>query len=404
MSEGNTNNYCIALQPICDGAMRHVGDELLYRSGANATSAQIDDDQTATARVCNVAFYETGLQSLVGTRKIFVNTPQEWLLRPELLPPYPDQVVVEVLESVSGCPEIISALHNIRTLGYEVALDDFVLTAETRSLLSVASIVKFDLSLPFDTASVALCKARGIKLLAEKVEDLDTFNRLRAMGFELFQGYFYAKPETHRATSRHRTNNHDALLRLLSELQRDDINYSALEDLIAQDAQLTYTLLKYTNSALFHHRGAVLTLNQALATLGLKRIRTIALTILIANNGPASLLLLVQALRRAAMCERLAPQASVNADAAFTAGLISMMGVLLGEPLPELLERLPISQSIADTILLRHDALGKLLTSVEDFENASTGDWASAQVDLYNHVWLKSQAWTTQTLAAIDLA
>lgn len=404
MGESNQSNYCIALQPICDGAMRHVGDELLYRSGVNSTFAQIDDDQAATARVCNVAFYETGIHDLVGTRKIFVNTPREWLLKPELLPPYPDQVVIEVLENVSGCPEIIAALHKIRTLGYDVALDDFILKDDTRPLLGVASIVKIDLTLPFDQASIELFKARGIQLLAEKVEDLDTFYRLRDMGFELFQGYFYARPETHRATARNRTSNHDALVRLLTELQRDDINYSVLEDLIAQDAQLTYTLLKYTNSALFHHRGEILTLNQALATLGLKRIRTITLTILLANNGPASRLLLVQALRRAAMCEQLATMASDNAEAAFTAGLISMMGVLLGEPLPDLLERLPISKTIADTILLRKHTLGELLNTVEAFENAQIDDWSSTQVDLYNRVWLKSQVWTTQTLAAIDLS
>lgn len=395
-------NYCIALQPICDRKMRHVADELLYRAHGDATSATIDDHQKATARVCNVAFYETGLRSLVGSRKLFVNVPHEWLLKPELLPPEPDQVVVEVLEDVMGTPDVINALHKIRRMGYEIALDDFTLTPESQPLLNVADIVKVDVTQPMDIAHLQLLKESGKRLLAEKVEDLDTFNRMSGLGFELFQGYFYAKPETQKLTLRKRTNHHPALMRLLSELRRGDVNYKDLEDLIAQDAQLTYVLLKHANSAMLHHRGEIVTVTQALNALGLRRVQATVITILLADNGPTSRLLLSQALTRAAMCERVADESGQDPDAAFTVGLISMMGLLLDEPLAELLEKLPISQEAADAILLRSHGLGKILNLVEQFECGKVRDWSPDVIDLYNHIWLESQVWTTQTLAAID--
>lgn len=382
--------------------MHHIADELLYRTSVTSTSVRVDDHEMATARVCNIAFYETGLHNLVGSRKLFVNVPHEWLLKPELLPPHPDQIVVEVLEDVVAHPEIIAALQRIRNLGYQIALDDFLLTPETQALLSVASIVKIDLMQPFDENTISIYKDRGIQLLAEKVEDLATFERMRKLGFELFQGYFYAKPETQKLTSRRRTNNHQALIRLLGELRRDDITYKELEELIAQDAQLTYLLLKYTNSALFHHRGNIVTLAQALNALGIRRIRTMAMTILLANNGPTSRLLLAQALTRAAMCEELSDINEESPDVAFTAGLISMMGVLLDEPLPELLSQLPLSETTTEAILLRRHSLGKLLDEVESFEQADTVDWTDDQVELFNRTWIKSQVWTTQTLASID--
>jgi EAL and modified HD-GYP domain-containing signal transduction protein len=58
--------YCIALQPICDARMVHVADELLYRATASAAGAVIDDQMTATARACNAALYETGVEALCG--------------------------------------------------------------------------------------------------------------------------------------------------------------------------------------------------------------------------------------------------------------------------------------------------------------------------------------------------
>lgn len=69
---------------------------------------------------------------------------------------------------------------------------------------------------------------------------------------------------------------------LLLEPQRDDTNFKELEQLITQDAHLTFMLLKYTNSALFHHRGSISTIGQALNTLGLNVVRAITMTILLA--------------------------------------------------------------------------------------------------------------------------
>lgn len=391
-------NYCIALQPICDGNMRHVADELLYRNHADAAGAQIDDDQIATARVCNIAFYETGISKLVGRRKIYVNMPHDWLLRPELLPPHPDQIVIEVLETVQGKPKVVAALHKIRALGYEVALDDFILTPETRPLLDVADIIKIDVRQLINWRDIYLYQSLGLRLLAEKVETLETFTRLKNQGFELFQGYFYARPETHRETSRQRSSNHAALLRLLAELQREDTDYRKLEVLISQDPQLTVMLLKYANSALLNRRGGILTIQQALNALGLNHARSITLTIMMANNGPASRLLLAQALTRAAMCEHLADEPP---GSAFTAGLLSMMGLLINDSLSELLDQIPMAPTVREAILLRRHALGQLLDAIEAFENARTQGWPASKIELFNRVWLKSQQWTTEILNAV---
>lgn len=397
-------NYCIALQPICDGELSHVADELLYRESATSTRADLSSEQavTATARVCHIAFYEIGVRRLVGDRQLFVNAPRDWLLKPELLPPDIDRVVIEVLEDVAADPEVLASLKHIRSLGYAIALDDFVLNEQTRPLLDVATIVKIDMLQPFDQADIGLYKGLGLQLLAEKVEDMETFDRMRAAGFTLFQGYFYAKAQTQEAFSSERHNNHPALIRLLAEVQKVDARYKDIEQLIAQDAQLTYLLLRYANSALFHYSGKIQTLFQALQVLGLRRAGSLALTMLLANHGPACKLMLSRALTRAAMCKRLAQQRFEAADSAFFVGILSMMGELLGKSLQRLLDELQLSHEIVAALLRREGRLGALLGEIESFEAANIRGWPPERVELFNQTWLQSQIWTTQMLALIQ--
>lgn len=397
-------NYCIALQPICDAKMRHVADELLYRSSATATFAQVEDHLMATARVVNATFLESGLENLIGKRKLFFNAPKEWILKPELLPPHPEQVVVEVLESVTGEPEIVKALKKIRELGYEVALDDFILNDETRPLLEVASIIKVDLFEPIIEADIAEYKRRGLRLLAEKVEDLETFNRFKALGFEMFQGYFYARPEVHKETSRKgRANNQSAQIRILSELQTEEPDYQLLENFIAQDPQLTFMLLKYVNSAAFRRRNEIATIHQALNTLGLDRVRGIVTTVMLANNGPASRLLLPQALTRAHMCELLSEDTrDLDPRTAFMLGLMSMIDLLMGTDMVDLMAQLPLSQEIKNAILRGEGRLGSLLNLVIAFEHAQLGGKSSSLVNKLNKVWLQSQKWTNEVMSQVE--
>ena len=397
-------NYCIALQPICDAKMRHVADELLYRSSATATFAQVDDQLMATARVINATFLETGLENLIGNRKLFFNAPKEWILKPELLPPHPEQVVVEVLESVTGEPEIVAALKEVRRLGYDVALDDFILNDQTRPLLDVASIIKVDLFEPVLEEDIAEYKRRGIRLLAEKVEDLETFNRFKDMGFEMFQGYFYARPEVHKETSRKgRANNHSAQIRILSELQSEEPDYQLLENFIAQDLQLTFMLLKYVNSAAFRRRNEITTIHQALNTLGLDRVRSIVTTVMLANNGPASRLLLPQALTRASMCEILAQETTdIDPRSAFMLGLMSMIDLLMGVEMGELIAQLPLAQEIKNAILLREGRLGKLLNLVVAFEHAQLNGKTPELIARLNKIWIKSLKWSNEVMGQVE--
>src|SRR5690606_5603870 len=109
-----------------------------------------------------------------------------------------------------------------------------------------------------------------------------------------------------RLSCRRRESNQAAQIQLLNHLYRDNPDFRQLESLLVQDPELCVTLLRQVNSAAYHRPHPVSSIRRAITTLGLQRLKRLILTLLLARNGPASLLMLPQLLTRAAMCERLA--------------------------------------------------------------------------------------------------
>ncbi len=395
--------YCLALQPICDLKLHHVADELLYRASTTAEVAVIDDPVQATARVCNVAFYEAGVQALCGERKLFFNAPRDWLLNPDLLPPDIDQVVIEVLEDIKGDQEIIEALTAVKKLGYTLALDDFVLNDQTRPLLDLADIIKLDVlnGIP-SSEELRIYQEKGLTLLAERVENHDIFELCKELGFTLFQGYFFAKPVIDDTTAVKRGGNHSAQLQLLAELQKQDIDYDALESLLALDPQLCIRLLRMINSPRYRRVNTITSIRQALMLLGVKRIKALVMTLVLANDDPLNMLLLPDTLTRAAMCESLARDYKEDPESAFMAGLLSMACIMVNEPLETLCQQVPLSAEVKVALLQHEGQLGKILKLVIAFEEARLQRVNHQAIAKLNRCYLESRVWASEILTGID--
>ena len=390
-------DYCLALQPICDQHLRHIGDELLYRNNQYAKIAHIDNPLVATARVAHMAFYEVGIESLTGSRQLFFNVPREWILNPDFLPPVTDHIVLEILEDIEADQEVVDALKHIKSLGYQIALDDFVLSDANVQLLELADIVKIDvLNDDMYEDNVQQYLSRGLILLAEKVEDFITFQRCRDLGFTLFQGFFYAHPEI-RPSQFTRRGNKPAQLRLLAALNEPDPEIHQIEALLAQDPQLCIRLLRMCNSPLYRRASQISSLRQAMLLVGLIRLRKLIVVLMLADNDPCQLLLLPKALTRARMCELLAAEMQLESpDSAFLVGILSMMDSLLDEPLDKLCLQLPLSHEVEKALLSKKGKLGEILRLTIAFEDAQLNTSSSAVLNRLNRCYLISVSWASQ--------
>lgn len=184
-------------QPILDRDQNLVAFELLFRS-SQVNGAHIEDDLLASATVINHAFSDLGVEAVLGRYTGFINLSAPLIMSEviELLPR--DRVVLELLETVRVDAPLVARLKRLKTMGFQLALDDYLGHEEQYTeVLPVIDVVKVEVKdmAPERLAEVTRRLRRfPVKLLAEKVDSREQGDRCRDLGFELFQGYYFARP------------------------------------------------------------------------------------------------------------------------------------------------------------------------------------------------------------------
>jgi c-di-GMP-related signal transduction protein len=185
----------IARQPIFNSGRIVYGYELLFRSGPENFFSHSEPDVACVSATDNL--FLIGMERLTQGRRAFVNCTREFIVRDyvTLLPK--DGVVIEVLESVCPDEKVISACRRLKEAGYLIALDDFRDSPEWRPLASLADFIKVDIlaTTPGEQVRLAEKFAPTVRLVAEKVETYEEFQRTQSLGYSYFQGYFFSRPQ-----------------------------------------------------------------------------------------------------------------------------------------------------------------------------------------------------------------
>ncbi len=330
----------IARQPIVDRKESLVAFELLFRSAHGSTESGVVDDTHATAQVLVNAFGEMGIADVLGAHRGFINLDAEFLHSDliELLPK--QQVMLELLETIKIDDAIIARCHELKAKGFSLALDDVVeLSDEIKPLLGLVEVVKLDLMLIDPARLPALVKELKrfpVKLLAEKVEDREQAKRCMDMGFDLFQGYHFARPEM--LSGKRSDPSKMVLIRLLS-MMLEDVENDEIEEAFKENADLTYNLMRMVNSVGTGLATKISSLKHGLMVLGRQPLRRwVQLLLYASNKGTITVSPLMQlAATRGKLLELVAQQERSDdkdyADRAFMVGMLSLLDALLGEPL-----------------------------------------------------------------------
>jgi EAL and modified HD-GYP domain-containing signal transduction protein len=361
----------VARQPIFDAEQKLVAYELLYRSSSRNAYDSVDGT-AATLNVLRDAFLVMGSQ-LVGKRKAFINFNLDLLQKrtPFALPP--EATVIEILEDVAGEDEVVRICTELKDAGYTIALDDFTPSnGNAAPLVELADIIKVDFRLTSAAERADIIKAhkgKGIRFLAEKVETPEEFEQSRAMGYAYFQGYFFGKP--HIVSAKTVPGTKTDYLRMLQELNQRDMDFPALERTIKRSTYLTYTLLNYINSAHFGLRRTVGTIMEALEFLGEHEVRrwaSLAIMTFIGADKPSEVSM--TCLIRAKLCEALAMATDLAGKSSelFMTGMFSMLDVLVGRPILELLEKLSVAEDIRVALTTGGNRHGDMLGLVVAYE------------------------------------
>ncbi len=370
----SASDFFLGRQPILNNKHTIAAYELLFRR-ANSDGAGVLDDLHATASVIINAFSELNLTAVLGGKPAFINVNAEILLSGmiEILPK--QLVVLELLETIEITAEIVQRCQALKAAGFTLALDDVEDYAESyQPLLDCISIVKLDLK-QIDSRRlqqlVTAFRRHPVKLLAEKVDTPEEADYCRQLGFDLFQGYYYARPVV--LSGKRADPNKLSLLRLLG-LLLGDAETTEIEQVFRINPDLTYSLMRLVNSSACGLPTPIHSVHQAIVVLGRKQLMRWLQLLMFAshdrqNSQPSPLMQL--AATRARLMELLAPVITgINPDEAFMVGLLSLLDSLMGMPLAEILTELKLSDAARAALLYSTGGLGDLLALAKALEEA----------------------------------
>ena len=323
--------------------------------------------------------YRKELWFSVPGRRAFINITREVLLKGHvhLLPS--DSIIPEMLREIHPEPAVLEACIKLKQAGYQIALDD-VGVDDRGPLFDIADIFFVDFLASKDRRREALARRlrkKNVKMIAKKIEEHRQFAQAVDLGFDYFQGFFFAKPQTISRTQIPAGKRH--YLELMRQVNRPSLSFEELHDVIKQDVSLTFRLLRYLNSAHFGLRTQVKSIKHALVLLGEKEIRKWATLISLACMGedkPSELLLL--ALTRARFLERLAPVIDMSDEAQemFMMGLMSLLDAIADRPLRECLKEMPVTKRLANALLGVRGPYRDVLDTAIFYERAAWHDLA----------------------------
>ncbi|MBB1309525.1 HDOD domain-containing protein [Pseudoalteromonas sp. SR41-8] len=367
--------FYAARQPILDRNKQLVGYELLFRDGVDNVFPDIDGDE-ATSRLIEGSQFNFGLEDLTDNKPAYINFTLETLQKgyPTLLGK--DQIVVEILETIQPGKRLLAIVKDLKQKGYTLALDDYIHQPVWRHFYPFIDIIKIDfLNCEVDTIHSIIEEIKPyphIKLLAEKVETYEKYQLALDLGFTYFQGFFFSKPEM--VQSKTLPPSEIALAELLYETSTVEVNLKKITDVFERDVNLSYKLLRYSNSAAFKRRAEISTIKQALIVLGaaeIKKFLSLLFAAQVAGDKPAELIRL--SLTRARFTELLAINHSKLKDTgmAFLTGMMSLMDAILDEDMESVMNKLPLSNDIKLALLEEQGLLAQYLRLVKLYEQAN---------------------------------
>lgn len=369
----STNVY-LGRQAILDRQRRTYAYALLYRNGERNESFFSDPDH-ATGQVLELTMLEWGFDRVVGDRFGFVNVAARNLddLLLALLPAGRAVVIIDSAD-FSGVAE--QAIRDGRRRGLRFALDNACELDPFRAaqISDLFDFVRIDMVEVGDDRLANLVShtrqffPRAL-LIAGKVDDESRFATAGALGFDLFQGFFFAKPTVMQRGRRPSSSR--AACELMASLDRVNVEIEEVIASVSNDAVLAYEFLKLVNSTAHGMPIKVQSISHAVMLVGIAEVRRFARLLSIAERGDeVSDELLALSATRARMAEVLAGPDSSIAAGAYTAGLFSVLDVVFATPMEELLADLPLLRPVRDALLYGSGEIGQILATIYAFEHA----------------------------------
>lgn len=353
----------------------------------------------------------------VGIEAFSGNTP--------VLVPVSVEMLEELSKNCSHSPEMItfllenhititdshlSYIAEIRARGYRIAVMQKEGFIKHDQLLHLCNYVVFDqnqLDMK-DRHAIVLRYTKEyqhIKVVATGIRDYDDFLNAKCDAIHLFEGPFYRIPTG--ADGKTLTPIKANLIRLLNLSRDPHFEFRDIANVMRRDPALSYCLMRFINSPYLSIKYKVKSIQHAVTLLGQEEVRkwvTAAVFKSLGVGRPSELTRL--SLVRAKFAENLSVYFDLSdvSQSLFLTGLFSVIDVMLDTSMKNALDKVQVSDEIADVLLRQNGPYAPVMQYIIDYENA---DWAEIirqnmiyglnTVDVYN-AYIEAAGWYNELL------
>jgi EAL and modified HD-GYP domain-containing signal transduction protein len=350
----------LARQPILDLRSKVHGYELLCWNGRGLAAAA-ETELAARALLGSAVVF--GVGELTSGLPVFVQCTADSLTEEWVRGLPPGLAVIELDEDVEPSARVLAAWRALKQSGFRLAVDNFAGKPGAGPLLALADFVKVDF---VKTAARERTRLLGrienlaLRAIAKNVETQEDWKRARQEGFELFQGYYFCRPELVRNPKM--PANRLVHLEILEAVQQDPIDLDRLSRLVICDASLTYGLLRLLNSPVCAMRQEVDSIHTALMLLGEATSRRMAMLVIASDfNGDQPAELLRMAFERGRFCELAAELLGLVPAEQYLIGMVSMFPAMLRISVQDMVGMLPLREAARNALLGADNMEGVLL-------------------------------------------
>jgi c-di-GMP phosphodiesterase len=395
------NNLNLARQPILDRDENIVGYEFFYRDLYG--ECVIDDPRHATASVLVNLLNQIGSTSSFGDLPAFINTDGPLLLTDILRTLPKEKFVFELSASMKMSSRIHEAVRYYHSIGYRFALDNASFHPDYfetfASLFPYIEFAKFDVNQTDIEQFHLYPNPYGrMKLIAQKVEFYEMAEAYGQLGFEYFQGFYFAR--AHLITTRRIDPQYMEVMSLFNLLQ----NGASIDEIcksFKHQGILSLQLFQFLRSVHPEYLDGVTSIRDMIERFGTQALMQWLLLLIYSKSGTKAIdeknSHAVFAQNRidmmVALLERISPEVSERQrEQIHLIAMFSLLEGLMNVPLEAMLQSLHTSEEIEDALLSHTGLLGRVYAAALKIES---GDVNSAAV------LLKSYGITHEMISAL---
>lgn len=395
------NTLHLARQPILDRAENIIGYEFFYRNVYG--ECIIDDPRHATASVLVNLLNQIGSLPSFGEMSAFINTDGPLLLTDILRTLPKEKFVFELSASMKPNSRIHEAIRYYHSLGYRFALDNASFHPDYfetfAPLFPYIEFAKFDVTqTDIEQFHYYPNPFSQMKLIAQKVEFYEMKEAYEELGFEYFQGFYFAHP--HLITQRRVDPAYMDVMRLFSLLQKDPPIEEICEAFKRQSilALQLFQFLRSVHPEIIEGIGSI---QEMIERFGKSALMQWLLLLIYSKSGTKALdeknSHAVFAQNRIAtmisLLEKIGAETTrQQINDIHLIAMLSLLEGLMNVPLEGLLHHLNPSLEVSDALLSHTGVLGRIYAATLKIESGDTNTAA---------ILLKSYGITPDTISAL---